>query len=89
MTPQEITLKTLSPEAFAALGAPSLVYVREVRAGDILAEFPDAFGEEQVPPDQLLYSVHRADGARMAVLGGRDEAYAAALAHDLAPVSVH
>jgi hypothetical protein len=33
--------------------------------------------------------VHRADGARLAVLGDRDAAIAAALAHELAPVSVH
>ena len=40
-------------------------------------------------PDQVLYAVHRADGARLAVLGDKDAAVAAALAHELAPVSVH
>ena len=29
------------------------------------------------------------DGARLAVLADRDSAFAAALAHELAPVSVH
>jgi hypothetical protein len=40
-------------------------------------------------PDQTLYAVHRADGARLAVLGDKNSAVAAAVAHDLAPVSVH
>jgi hypothetical protein len=40
-------------------------------------------------PDQTLYALHRADGARLAVLGDKDSAMAAALAHELAPVSVH
>jgi hypothetical protein len=33
--------------------------------------------------------VFRADGARLAVLTDKDAAVAAALAHELAPVSVH
>ena len=40
-------------------------------------------------PDQVLYAVHRADGERLAVLTDKDAAMAAALAHELAPVSVH
>ena len=40
-------------------------------------------------PDQTLYALHRADGARLAVLADRESAFAAALAHELAPVSVH
>jgi hypothetical protein len=33
--------------------------------------------------------VHRADGERLAVMMDRNSAVAAALAHELAPVSVH
>ncbi|OYW28283.1 MAG: small protein, partial [Caulobacter sp. 12-67-6] len=40
-------------------------------------------------PEQTLYAVCRADGARLAVMVDRDTAIAAALAHELAPVSVH
>ena len=40
-------------------------------------------------PDQTLYAVHGADGSRLAVLSDRDSAYAAAVAHELTPVSVH
>ena len=81
---------SLTNEAFAALGAPDLVYVRPVRAEDIIAAVPaDAFRSAHITPDQILYAVHGADGARLAVLADRDSAYAAALANELAPVSVH
>lgn len=77
-------------EAFAALGAPDLVYVRPIKAADILASTPvseaDGF---TLDPEQTLYAVHRADGERLAVLTDRESAVAAALAHELAPVSVH
>ena len=77
-------------EDFAALGAPNLVYVRPVKAEDVLAQAPASAREAiQLSPDQNLYAVHSADGARLAVLGDRDSAYAAALANELAPVSVH
>lgn len=81
---------SLTTEAFAALGAPSLVYVRPVKAAEILASVPAAQVESfELDPDQTLYAVHRADGERLAVLTDRDSAVAAALAHELAPVSVH
>ncbi len=80
----------LTSEAFAALGAPSLVYVRPIKAGDILASNPvDDIEGIELDPDQVLYAVHRADGELLAVLVDRESAMAAALAHELAPVSVH
>jgi len=85
MTPQLLT-----KEAFAALGAPDLVYVRPVTAAEIIADTPVAALQGfSLSPEQTLYAVHRADGERLAVLGDRDSAVAAALAHELAPVSVH
>ena len=84
MTPE------LTQEDFAALGAPNLVYVRPVKAREILASTPvEASRGISLDPNQTLYAVHRADGARLAVLTDRDSAIAAALAHELAPVSVH
>ena len=81
---------SLTHEAFAALGAPDLVYVRPVKAGDIMAAAPaEALRNPHITPDQVLYAVHGADGARLAVLADKDAAYAAALANELAPVSVH
>lgn len=80
----------LSTQAFAELGAPSLVYVREIKAAEVLASTPvEAIRGFELDPDQTLYAVHGADGARLAVLSDRDAAYAAAIAHELTPVSVH
>jgi len=80
----------LSTEDFAALGGPNLVYVRPIRAAEILADTPvEQIRGFDLKPEQILYAVHRADGARLAVMGDRDSAIAAALAHELAPVSVH
>jgi len=82
-----MTPEVLTNEAFAALGAPDLVYVRPIKASEVLANAPvQGF---QLDPEQTLYAVHRADGERLAVLTDRDAAMAAALAHELAPVSVH
>lgn len=81
---------SLTNEAFAALGGPELVYVREIKAKEVLSGVAvDAFESLSVDPDQVLYALHRADGARLAILADRDSAYAAALAHELIPVSVH
>jgi len=80
----------LTTEAFAALGAPSLVYVRPIRAAEIMADTPlEQIRGFDLKPEQILYAVHRADGARLAVLGDKNAAVAAALANELAPVSVH
>lgn len=79
----------LSTEAFAALGGPDLVYVRPIKASEILATVPADRIQTELDPDATLYAVHRADGERLAVLADRDAAVAAAMAHELAPVSVH
>ncbi|HEX7945143.1 MAG TPA: DUF1150 family protein [Phenylobacterium sp.] len=88
----EVVMMTpvLTTEAFAALGAPNLVYVRPIKAAEILATTSaDQIESFELDPDQTLYAVHRADGERLAVLTDKDAAMAAALAHELAPVSVH
>jgi len=80
----------LTSEAFAALGAPDLVYVKPISV-------KEALGSTQIAeidgiafdPDQMLYALHRADGERLAVLADKESAMAAAIAHELAPVSVH
>jgi hypothetical protein len=80
----------LTNEAFAALGGPNLVYVRPVPASEVMADAPqEALETFHLEPDQVLYAVHRADGARLAVLTDKESAYAAAVANELAPVSVH
>ena len=76
----------LTPEMFANIGVPNIVYVREVLAGEIESEI----GEEMnLPAGTRLYAVHAANGQRMAVLDNRDAAFAGARQYDLEPVSVH
>lgn len=84
-----MTAHPFSPHAFAEFGAPNLVYVREIRAGEALADSPLAMEENHLTPDQMLYAICGADGQRLALLSDRDEAFAAAAANELAPVSVH
>jgi len=80
----------LTTEAFAALGAPDLVYVRPVKARDVLGATPvEAVQGFSIDPEQILYALHSASGERLAVLGDRQSAIAAAIAHELAPVAVH
>ena len=80
----------MTREDFAGLGAPDLVYVREITASDVLDDVltPEARALE-IDPDQILYAVHSAAGERLAVMMDRETAFAAAVAHELAPVSVH
>jgi len=81
---------TMTMEDFRGLGAPDLVYVREIVAADVLSDRPLAdAGGLSIHPARTLYAVHSADGERLAVMLDRETAFAAALAHELAPVSVH
>jgi len=86
-----MTTQVLSIEDFKTLGAPDLVYVRPISAAEVVASGISASTLEEfhLRPEQMLYALHSADGARLAVLADRSSAYAAALAHELAPVSVH
>jgi hypothetical protein len=86
MTPA-IENSVFTNEAFAALGAPNLVYVRPIKAAEVLDDAEPEM-QEMLDPEQTLYAVHRADGARLAVLTDKDAAVAAALAHELAPVMI-
>jgi hypothetical protein len=86
MTPTTI----MTREDFRGLGAPDLVYVREIRASDVLADVVGtAANGLPVDPETVLYAVHGADGERLAVMLDREAAFAAAVAHELEPVSVH
>jgi hypothetical protein len=80
----------LTSEAFAALGAPNLVYVKPVPATEILGSTPiDEIEGIELDPGQTFYALYGADGQRLAVMMDKQSAVAAALAHELAPVSVH
>ena len=80
----------MTKKDFAGLGAPDLVYVRAIRAADLLADaHVNVVEDVEIDPDSTLYAVHGADGERLAVMMDRDTAFAAAMAHELEPVSVH
>jgi len=80
----------LTSEAFAALGAPNLVYVKPVSAKEVLGNTQvDEIEGIELDPNQTFYALHGADGQRLAVMMDRESAVAAAVAHELAPVSVH
>lgn len=78
----------MTKEDFAGLGAPDQVYVREVKASDLMEDAVE-IRDMSFDPGQSLYAVHSADGERLAVMLDRDTAFAAAVAHELEPVSVH
>lgn len=85
-----MTPTTMTHEDFKGLGAPDLVYVRAITVADLMSDIPTTHIEgRRVDPATPLYAVHGADGARLAVMLDRDAAFAAALAHELEPVSVH
>lgn len=81
----------MSPRELAELGGRKLVYVRSVVARDVADELIDEDGTPafDIPDDATLYSVHAADGERLAIVGDRALAFAAARQHEMTPVSVH
>ena len=85
-----MTPARLSTEAFAALGAPQVVYVRPTTGAEILADTPvENIRGFDIDPEQVLYALHGADGSRLAVMSDKETAVAAAQAHELAVVSLH
>ena len=83
--------EAMTAAEFAELGGRRLVYVRTVVARDVWDDLVDEDGDRlaDVPEDTTLYSVHSADGERIALVGNRDLAFAAARQHEMNPVSVH
>lgn len=82
-------LRALTPETFANIGVPNIVYVREIFASELADELGQLGSEIDVPADTRLFAVHAANGQRMAVLDDRATAFAGARQYDLEPVSVH
>lgn len=65
-----------------------IVYVREVSPQTLIAEGAMP-ADAMLPAGTKLYAVHLTDGRRIAVMDDRNRAFAAAVQHDLHPVSVH
>ncbi len=83
--------KPLSARDFAELGGRKLVYIRTVAARDVIDDLLDEDGELAVEIDDadILYSVHSSNGERLALVGDRELAFAAARQYEMNPVSVH
>lgn len=83
--------EAVSRRELAELGGKRLVYVRTVLAKEVASDLVD---DEtgvmiDIPGDTTLYSVHSSDGQRIALVGDRALAFAAARQHEMNPVSVH
>ena len=87
----EVPARPLSARDFAELGGRKLVYVRTVEARDLKDDLLDDEGEMtvEVADNDILYSVHSSDGQRIALVGSRELAFAAARQYEMNPVSVH
>lgn len=81
----------LSARDFAELGGRKLVYVRTVIARDVIDDLIDDDGEMaiEINDGDILYSVHSSSGERLALVGDRELAFAAARQYEMTPVSVH
>ncbi len=66
----------------------SFVYIRHLDDGEIRSLLPPEALDGVADPDDL-FVVASADGQRLAIVEGREAAFAAALANDLKPLSVH
>ena len=71
-----------SPDMFARLGAPSVVYVRELPAHELAMITGIESGTK-------LFAIHSADGTRVGLMNDRATAFATARQNDMEPVSVH
>ena len=76
---------------FASYAKRRLVSIRTILARDVIGDLQDEYGEMTVhiDADATLYSVHDADGERLALVGDRELAFAAARQYEMTPVSVH
>ncbi|MDT8856751.1 DUF1150 family protein [Paracoccaceae bacterium Fryx2] len=61
-----------------------IVYVRAVAVADLPEEL-----QAQAEGHEVLYALHRPDGARLALVANRQLAFALARQNDMAPVAVH
>lgn len=64
------------------------VYVRRMAADELRAALPPNALADLDEMDEV-FSVHSDDGTRVAIVEGRDAAFAAARMHALKPLSVH
>ena len=69
---------------FSHYDTDGLVYIKTVEASDLPLKL-----QQEVEPGKTLYSLHRPDGERMAIVQDRKLAFMLAHEHDLTPLTVH
>ena len=82
------TKTEISPEALAHMGDGRIAYVKTIRSEDVRALFPQA-QMPQMPPGQMLFALHAADGTPIMLTDSREAAVANAWSQELETVSVH
>jgi len=65
-----------------------LVYVRPIGFEELQRVLP-ANALDQLDTTEDLFAVHNSEGERLAIVEGREAAFAAARAHQLTPASLH
>lgn len=80
----------ITPDVLAEIGMQTHVYARPVQAKEILEELQGQLPEGMdVPPETWLYSVHAANGVRVAIVDSREAAFQGAAAYGYQALSVH
>ena len=72
----------------AEFNEDKLVYVRPLPLEELEALLP-ANAIAQLDSTDDLFAVHDSEGQRLAIVEGREAAFAAARAHELVPASLH
>jgi hypothetical protein len=78
----------VSAEALAHLGDGRIAYVKTIRSEDVRTLFPQATMPD-LPPGQMLFALHGADGTPIMLTDTREAAVANAWSQELEMVSVH
>jgi len=86
MCDDTIKPSAMSPQAFAALGASRVAYVRSVRSDEVAFRYP---GAPQLAPGAQVFVLHAADGTPIVLADSRESAAEGAASHQLETVSVH
>ena len=77
----------LQNQSVKLFSAKDLVYIRRIAENEIAGLPPEAL--DTVADRDSLFVLSNGEGEQLAIVEGRDAAFAAARAHEMRPVSVH
>jgi hypothetical protein len=78
----------VTPAGIPEFEERGMVYVRPIGLEELQRVLP-ANALEQLDTTDDLFAVHNSEGERLAIVEGREAAFAAARAHELTPASLH